>query len=155
MHASCDSLYQYIEDLRQHLYIESSRQYIIEESGEKSEDVTLSGKKDYKTTTRIMVDQGRGEELRTRILATKDTLLSSVLGQDRDSIADLLPLSVEYNEEEAEQRGKKNWSSYLFDHVPLIAVNTILKKFQTDIRDSEKLIRNYWIAHHPDTLLQK
>lgn len=129
-------------------YVGGLRAKLIEQSGGYLEegDTTsgLKGKKDYDTPTRLMVDQKEGDELQRRIAVLRDSLLTlpSLDDQDKTALDDQMTLTSDFEpmKDAAKKLGKDTWSEYLFDHVPVIAVNTILTKIQGDAKNSETLI---------------
>ena len=49
-------------------------------------------------------------------------------------------MSVDYDKDAAKRLGKKSWEEYLFDHVPTVAVYTLLTKIQGDAKSSESMV---------------
>ena len=127
------------------IYVDSLRAEIIEKSGGihiEEGDTLLNGKKDYNTPTHIMIDGKKGDVLEKRIedLKTQLSSLSSFTPSEIDAIKAQITLSTDYNKKTAKNLGKKNWVEYNFDHVPVIAVNTILTKFKGDAINSAGFI---------------
>jgi len=123
-------------------YVQSLRDLVIEKSGGYVDNDTvareLKGKRNFDIPTFLLVEEGRGKQLREEIGKLRDSLLAlpSLDEADRVALAKQFTLSTEYNKEAAKKLGKKSWEAYLFDHVPVIAVNTILTKFQGDAKSS-------------------
>lgn len=122
-------------------YVDALRERIIKESDgiEVEEgDTTLVGKKNYDVPTHIMIDGKEGGKLKQRIDDLKNQLssLPSLSPQDKEEIAKQITLNTVYNVKAAKRLGKKSWEEYNFDHVPVIAVNTILTKFKGDAYNS-------------------
>ncbi|MEX0813045.1 MAG: GldM family protein [Chitinophagales bacterium] len=105
-------------------------------------DGKLKNDKDYDTPTRILIDKKKGKELHDKILALKETVLNvpSLTEEERENLANQITLSVDYDKDAAKRLGKKSWQEYLFDHVPTVAVYTLLTKIQGDAKSSESMV---------------
>ncbi len=127
-----DEFDQYIIDLRYEL-VAASGGWL-----EGSDSSELKVMKNYDGPTRLMIKQGKGEELEQKIkdLETQLLALPGLSPADVDALKEQITLTTEYNEKNAKKLGKKNWSAYHFDHVPIVAVNTLLYKFQGDAVNS-------------------
>ena len=132
------------------MYVQSLRDLIIHESGGylSKDSVDLKGKRNYDIPTFLLVDQGRGVQLKNEIEGLRDSLLmlNGLDSNDKEALKSQFTLSTEYNLESAKRLGKKSWEAYLFDHVPVIAVNTILTKFQGDAKSSAGLVAERLIS---------
>ncbi|HXH19239.1 MAG TPA: GldM family protein [Chitinophagales bacterium] len=126
--------------------VQAIRNLLIEKSGGYVNNDTvakdLKGKRDFDITTFLMVEQDNGRKLKEEINRLRDSLLAlpSLDDRDREALAKQFTLSTDYNQAAAKRLGKKSWEAYLFDHVPVIAVNTILTKFQGDAKSSAGLV---------------
>lgn len=126
--------------------VQALRSLIIKESGGYVDEDTvakdLKGKRNFDITTFLMVEKENGRELKASITSLRDSLLAlpTLNDADREALSKQFTLSTEYNELAAKKLGKKSWEEYLFDHVPVIAVNTILTKFQGDAKNSAGLV---------------
>jgi len=117
------------------------------------------GKKNKDVTTRLLVDQGGGEELKARILETRTQMLETftqlvqeygneVFGLSEEEIQNTiasmesnLTLNVDDTEWQ-ESEDKKSWSEFKFKQMPLAAVLPILSKMQADATTSEAALVN-------------
>lgn len=117
-------------------YVETLRKLVNHVSGgyEDRDSTILRGKRNYDVPTHLLVDQGRGADLKREIEILKDSLLSlsSLDSIDKVQLSGQIILSTSYNMEQAKRLGKKSWEAYYFDHVPVVAVNTLLMKFEGD-----------------------
>ncbi len=88
-------------------------------------------------TTRIMVEEKKGEELRKRLQAYKTALL----GID-PLIADQLgkSLQIDLSIPPVQDKSNKTWEAAYFHMVPTVAAITILSKFQNDVKTSENKV---------------
>ena len=130
-------------------YIEGLRQLLIDESGSYVNNDTLTGnlrgKKNYDVTTRLMVDQRRGDTLQQKIMESRKYILAldSWAEADVAYLERTMHLTAEFNgamQKAGEKIGKRTWAAYLFDHVPVIAANTIFMKIQGDAKNSQTLV---------------
>ncbi len=127
-----DEFVTYIDTLRNQLVMASGTW--IEEDSVKD----LKDKKNYDGPTRLMIKQGKGKELEDKIAELKAKLLAlpGLTEADIASLTNQITLTTDYNQKNAKKLGKDNWAAYHFDHVPIVAVNTLLFKFQSDAINS-------------------
>lgn len=103
----------------------------------------LKGKKNYDGTTRLMVDEGKGDELKARILDYKNKFLQFVDEGDRQAFAASLPLNIDDEAWKKSPNKKNGWSDFTFGHMPLGATMPIFTKFKNDVKASEAAVLNY------------
>lgn len=103
----------------------------------------LKGKKNYDGTTRLMVDQGKGEELKNSILDYKSKFLAFIDEEDRAAFVSTLPLDIDEEAWKNSPNKKKDWADFTFGHMPLGATMPIFTKFKNDIKSSEAAVLNY------------
>jgi gliding motility-associated protein GldM len=126
-------------------YIVSLREELVMASGgwlEGSNKEELKVMKNYDGPTLLMIKKGKGKELEAAIAKLKADLLAlpGLSPEDVKALTDQITLTTAYNEANAKKLGKKDWSAYHFDHVPIVAVNTLLYKFQSDAVSSAGLV---------------
>jgi len=83
---------------------------------------------------RLMINQGRGEELKKRINATRDKIYAILGDQDRKG------LNFSLNAEDPPSKGgiSKTWEQSNFgDGIPLTAALTALTKIRADLKNTE------------------
>ena len=153
---------KYIDDLVNKLIDESGTpdgkvddlDYIMVGDNGKRE---LKGKRNYDATTRLMVDQGLGDELKTKMMEYKEkfadfadkTEMNPVdenFGKPVNDKADLLskiPIEIDEEAWKLSPNKKKNWADFTFGHMPLGATMPIFSKFKNDIKASEAAVLNY------------
>lgn len=136
-------------------YIDELVDLLIDESGDANGSVDdgdyvdvqgkreLKGKKNYDATTRLMVDGGKGLELKTKMLEYRDQFLALVDEEDRAGVAASLPINIDEEAWKLSPNKKKGWSDFTFGHMPLGATMPIFSKFKNDIKSSEAAILNY------------
>lgn len=151
-------------------YVNVLRDDLIDSAGDKNGkkddgDYTVSygktvpkGKKNKDITTRMLVDEGRGEELKKKIIETKDDILRTYtellteygdtfglkkeeIDQRVASMSDNLPLKVD-DESWKEVEGKNSWADFKFRQMPLAAVLPLMSQMQSDSKSSEAALIN-------------
>jgi len=127
-----DNFVVYIDSLREELVRESGT-WVIEDSVK-----DLKDKKNYDGPTRLMIKQGKGDSLEARIADLKTQLLAlpGLTPADVANLTKQITLTTDYDKNNAKKLNKKTWAAYHFDHVPIVAVNTLLYKFQGDAINS-------------------
>ena len=145
-------------------YIDNLVDVLIDESGDMDGSVgdgdyvdvkgnrELRGKKNYDGVTRIMVDAGKGEELRAKMLEWKSKFLSFVSdprmdekaqAQELTNMTKTIPIEIDDEAWKNSPNEKKNWADFTFGHMPLAATMPIFSKFKNDIKSSEAEMLNY------------
>lgn len=124
----------------------------MEDHGEK----VPKGKKDKDITTRILVEQGKGDELEAKILQTKKELMAVyaklvnehgvAFGLKPEEIAHRIKnlednLTLEASDE-WKHSDKKSWADYKFRQMPLAAVLPLLSQIQSNARSAESSLVN-------------
>lgn len=99
--------------------------------------------KDKSAATRILVDSGKGEKLKEKLLAYKAEMSKYVDENDREKFLETLPIEIDEDAYKNSIHKKKNWSDYTFGHMPKAAVMPILNKYKNDIKSSENKVLNY------------
>lgn len=147
-------------------YVNAMRDNLIDISGNGNgvvdeEDYTESygkkvpkGKKNKDITTRLLVDEGQGEELKAKIIDTREELIKiygDLLdnhGEDFDrspeeiqklkqSIGVNMPFNIDDETWQAPGSDKKSWSDFKFRQMPVAAVLPLLSQMQSDLKSSE------------------
>lgn len=98
--------------------------------------------KNYNDPTAYLINQKNGEKLEGLIQTLRDELLGlpGLDPTDKEALAPQMTLTTEYNKDAAKKLGKKSWSEYNFDHVPVVAINTLFDKFKGDALTSGSLV---------------
>ncbi|MEM1318707.1 MAG: gliding motility protein GldM, partial [Bacteroidota bacterium] len=105
----------------------------------------LKGIKDKDVTTRLLVDGGKGEEMKNRILETRNKFLEFI--DDADKAAFMGNISLEVDDESWQNsKDKKSWAEYNFRQMPLGAVQPMFTKYQNDAKSTEAAILNYLLG---------
>ncbi len=101
----------------------------------------LKGEKNKDVTTRMLVDKGKGEQLKAKIMEYKDKFIS--LFDTADVAVYSKDIALAVDDETWKKKKKKSWSEMNFNHMPLQAALPILRKFQNDVKNSEATVLNY------------
>lgn len=152
-------------------YVDDLRDELIDIAGNGNgevdeEDYTESygkrvpkGKKNKDITTRILVDEGRGEELKAKILETRQELIdvyTALMQENGDtfglsqeqiagriqSVATEMPFNIDDETWQAPGSDKSSWSDFKFRQMPLAAVLPLLSQMQSDLKSSEAAMVN-------------
>ncbi len=151
-------------------YVDELRNELIDAAGNQNgevddDDYTVSygkrvpkGKKNKDVTTRMLVDEGRGEELKAKIIETKDELVGiyTKLLQEHgekfglreqeiqnriQNIGQNLPFGID-DETWKDSKDKKSWADFKFRQMPLAAVLPLMSQMQSDAKSSEAALVN-------------
>jgi hypothetical protein len=116
------------------------------------------GKKNKDVTTRMLVDEGMGEELKKKILDTREAMVTTytnLLNQHGETfglreteiknrienIGNNLPFGID-DETWKESKDKKSWADFKFRQMPLAAVLPLMSQMQSDAKSSEAALLN-------------
>lgn len=136
-------------------YIKGIMDKLIDESGNRNGSVDdgdyieaegvkeLLGKRDYAATTRLMVDEGVGEELKTKMLEFKAAFAKVADPADKAKLEANIPIAIDDATWQSSTNKKKNWADFTFGHMPLGATMPIFSKFINDVKASEASALNY------------
>lgn len=116
--------------------------YVIKEGKRKD----LKGKKNKDVTSRILVKESAGEDLKADLLAYTNEIIAMADEEDRETLKNSMPTIVDDATWRAKYEGKSGnhtWSSFNFGHMPVQAVLPILRKFQNDVISTESSFLNY------------
>jgi gliding motility-associated protein GldM len=115
-----------------------------------NDTLILKRQDDLNASPFIMIERGRGEELRNKMIDYK-TLLISIIKKDSTLSNRLDPsffvtlekiLDVSNPAKKDKTTDAKTWVQANFDRTPLIASVTMLSKIQNDVRFAESLVLN-------------
>ena len=147
-------------------FIDDVRNTLIDASGNRDGEVNagdfkedhdgelmhIIGKKDKDATTRILVEEGLGEEIKAKIIETRQALIDnytklvnenaqafglneSQVASSINSVANKMPFSVD--DESWKQTDKVSWADFKFRQMPVAAVLPLLSQMQADLKASE------------------
>ncbi len=98
-------------------------------------------KKDYALVTKLMEEEGRGEELKSKLLQYKKDILKYVDEEDQAEFANNIAVAID--DETWKKKEKTSWSHMNFSHMPLQAVLPLFTKWQNDVKSTEASYLNY------------
>ncbi|MBA3649282.1 MAG: hypothetical protein H0W62_12160 [Chitinophagales bacterium] len=149
-----NSLYDSIEDLKRQIIDKSGG--IKDSKTGKALDLksaplsalmkqgNLEDDRNLEVPTNIMINKGKGNQLKDEITKLHDGLLNLVADpQSKKELESQLPLRASDSLMQSDDGSLKTWSEMNFEMVPTIAAITLLNKFQNDIRTSEDLMVQY------------
>ncbi|MDF1698008.1 MAG: GldM family protein [Saprospiraceae bacterium] len=103
----------------------------------------LRGKKNYDGTTRLMVDQGLGDELKTKMMEYREKFIAIADSNDVAQLSAAIPINIDEESWKLSPNKKKGWADFTFGHMPLGATMPIFSKFKNDIKSSEAAALSY------------
>jgi len=150
-------------------YVDQMRDMLIDAGGNKNGEVdegdyimdhgkeVPKGKKNKDITTRMLVDEGKGEELKEKILETRQRLIDSYtnlleehgqefglpeaeIERNIQTIGDNIPFNVD--DEAWQETDKSSWADFKFRQMPLAAVLPLMSQMQSDAKSSEASLVN-------------
>jgi len=104
----------------------------------------MMGIKDKDVTTRNLIDNGKGEELKAKLLDVKSKFMEFIDEEDRPGFE--ANIAIDVNEEDWQDAKKSSWSEYNFSHMPLGAVQPMFTKWINDVKGTEAATLNYLLS---------
>lgn len=137
-------------------YVQEIIDHMIDQSGDKDGSISdgdfetyknvtdYKGQKDKDITTRYLVKEGKGEELKAKIEESRQKFLAQVDENKRAEIDAKIPLHIDdVSWKNSIDKSKKSWADFNFRQMPLGATLPILNKFINDAKASEATVLNY------------
>jgi gliding motility-associated protein GldM len=136
-------------------YVNSVLDDLIDKSGNKNGSVDdgdyivvgdhkdLKGKKNKDVTTREMVNNKRGVELKNKILEYRTKFLSLIDDSLRTNMEAEISLNID-DETWKHSKNKHSWEEFTFKQMPLGACLPIFTKFINDAKSSENAVLNHF-----------
>lgn len=105
---------------------------------------TLKGKKNKDITTRYLVEDGKGDELKAKIEEYREKFLDLVDQEDRAAFESNIALAIDDETwRKSIDKSKKSWSAFNFRQMPLSSTLPIFRKFINDTKATEAAVLNY------------
>lgn len=124
------------------VYVAALKEDLIQQSGGLDENGLPKGIKNKDVTTRLMVEEGKGDELEEKIKKAREALLAMIEEENsREQLAENIPLKV--NDIPANS-DKESWAQFTFQQMPVAAVLPLLAKLQNDVKVAETSILNHF-----------
>jgi gliding motility-associated protein GldM len=139
-----DSLFNYIQDFKEHIAILADGQKVVDEWKAQGIDPTMhiEGNSNLDVTGQYAIVQGNGTVLKEMVAYYRD-YASGLAEQDmelRNSIQQNLATERGWN---AHEKDSCDWEVAVFDGMPVGASITILTKMQNDVRSTESQVIQY------------
>jgi len=112
--------------------------YIVTSGGVRK----MRGEKNKDVTTRALVNGGKGEELKAKLLEFRKNMIELTDEDNRATFSKEIPTIID-DETWKTKESAKSWSEFNFNHMPVQATVPILRKFQNDVKSSESAFLNY------------
>ena len=140
-----DELYHYIQELKLELVTatEGEGTEAIEE--EKILGEEIGGKDNSDKPAEIMIganNDGKANDLRQALDEFREYLLS-IVGEESGDVRHSLEASLDTSDPPPKEGETLNWQHQYFEHLPLIAVITLMSKMQSDVRNAESEVLEY------------
>lgn len=141
-------LYDLMQELKKEIVIKSEGPETEAIHDEEVDLRFVAGKDNNNIPGEIMILNKRGLELKEKMTAHREYLLSLI--EDKETYASLvtsLNSNLDTHDPPPTKEGElHSWESEHFEHLPLASVITILSKMQSDIRNSESEIVSYLLS---------
>ena len=137
-------------------YIDEIVDYMIDLSGNKDGEhndgdyrtyqgvTSIRGEKNKDVTTHYLVNEGKGEELKEKLLEYRKKFLDLIDEEDRAGFEQEIALTIDDESwKNAQDKSKESWSDFNFRQMPLAATLPIFTKFKNDAKSTEAAILNY------------
>ena len=138
-------------------YVQTYKDYLIDASGNKNGSADegdykmingvqqLKGKKNKDVTTKYLVNDNKGAELKAKILETRDKFLTFIDEGDKATFMSNIALEID-DESWQKSKDKKSWTDYNFRQMPVGALLPMFTKYQNDAKSTEAAILNYLLG---------
>jgi gliding motility-associated protein GldM len=139
-----NELYSLINSLKIRVVKETDNDSIAVLKQKLSPDL-IKAKDNKDVCAEIMMVKGEGKKLKDKIIAFREHLLSMVDKKEK-MVIDALNKNLDTDppKPKVKDAGETHsWESEHFEHLPLIAVTTIMSKLQSDVRNAEAEITSY------------
>lgn len=134
------------------LYIDDMMNVMIEESGgwNKKHPEKLEQPKNLDKPSRIMINQGNGDELQKRVNGDRQKFLDILAAFNKDGVNTRIniesfsqQLSLKADDPPVTgEKGNRTWAQKNFEMVPVVAAMTIFTSLKNDVRNAEADVVN-------------
>lgn len=148
--ALSEEMYSYLESLKDTI-VNRAGGYIVNERTGKQEPKSME---DIDVATKYFVEEKHGDELKSKLEQYINGVLADVDDPDtKKTLRDNIPLDLG-NFEPNDENPKGDWSFGTFNNVPVVAINTILSKFQSDVKNAESGVVEYFFSKVNDSIIK-
>lgn len=140
-------------------YLESLKDTIINRAGglqldEKSGQMLPARMEDIDVATRYFVEEKHGDELKTKLNEFIDKALVDIEEPEiKKSMRENIPIDLN-DFKPSEDNPSGGWVYGTFHNIPVVATTTLLSKFQSDIKNAESGIVEYFYKHINDSIIK-
>ena len=120
-------------------FLEEWKEKVVTRAGGRDEQGQIEKEDDIDASTSLLVEGGGGKEIRAKLEQLRATMLGVVKPEVKATFEKTLPVKI-IEAEKSDNNPQADWSSGYFHNMPVVAVVTLLSKFQNDIRNSEAAI---------------
>ncbi len=140
-----DELYKYIQDLKLELvtHTEGEDTEAIEEETIIGDEIV--GKDNSEKPAEIMIganNDGKANDLRQALDEFREYLLT-IISEESGDVRHSIEESLDTSDPPPKEGETLNWQQQYFEHLPLIAVITLMSKMQSDVRNAESEVLEY------------
>jgi gliding motility-associated protein GldM len=99
----------------------------------------MKGLDNIDVSTKLFVEEKKGEELKKRMEDFKSFIISQVDPSFKSSMEKSIPIQLS-NPEKSDENPTGDWSFGTFHNIPVVATVAMLSKFQNDVKNSESIV---------------
>lgn len=140
-----DSVCEFIQDLKLEIVRKGDGKDAEAIVGKRIDTKKIKSKDNVNVPAEIMVGSsgiGKGRDLKKMINRYREYLVSLISSKD-STIITAVKQSLNTNDPKGHEGENITWETEHFEHLPLVAVITIMSKIQSDIRNAEADVVNY------------
>lgn len=134
-----ESLTTFISDIKTSI-IEESGGYVVDPITQEFTE-ELVGEKNIDVTTRILVNENKGEELKDKLSIYQSKILQYIDEDDRARFEKEIAVTID--DETWRKKEKPSWAHMNFSSMPVQAVIPIINKYINDVKSTEAAALNY------------
>ncbi len=135
--AQSEELYKYLENWKEKMITTSGGWDMV--NGVKE----IKSPEDINTPTMLLVEQKQGDEIKKKLQAYADFVLTKVdKTADRERISKQIPIQLK-ELPKTEDNPQGDWTYGTFHNIPVVASVAMFSKFQNDIKNAESMVLDY------------
>lgn len=120
-------------------YFEEWKTKVVNFAGGMDDKGEIKKEGDIDASTTLLVEQGGGDDIKEKILASRKIMLDQLSPESRAAFDIQLPLRIDTPLRSDNNPGR-DWTRGNFYNIPVMAAVTMFSKFQNDAKNSEALI---------------
>ncbi|RYD52997.1 MAG: gliding motility protein GldM [Sphingobacteriales bacterium] len=122
-------------------YLEEWKKKVVTASGGYLPDGDIKAESDIDASTRLLVEEKGGNQIKERIVALRSYMLDRVNPDVRAAFDKDLPLRID-TASKTDNNPQGDWATANFYNMPVMGAVTLFSKMQNDVRNSEATIIN-------------